>query len=144
MMNAGYGTMRLTGLQRCAGLLVVLGPEISGKVLTHFSEEDIKRLSWEITNLSPLSPETCESLVDEAYNAVVDMEFGPRGGIDAAVEIVEHALGAERAREIGDRIRASIQDVPFAFVQDLEAGQLAAYLASEHPQTVALVLSYVP
>src|SRR5947209_7569213 len=92
---------RLSGLQRSAGLLVALGPEISGKVLAHFQEHDIERLSWEITRLGTLSPDASDALVEEAYNAVVAKDYGPQGGIDYAVEVLEKALGTDRAREIG-------------------------------------------
>src|SRR3712207_6753717 len=134
---------RLSGVQRAAGLLVALGPEASGKVLARFKEHEVGRLTWEITNLGNISPEQKEELLKDAYNTALNQDFATAGGIDTAMAIREEAFGPERGRELAAQIFQDYKKVPFSCARELDAGPLVSFLASEHPQTVALILSYV-
>lgn len=135
---------RLTGRQRAAGLLIALGPEVSGKVLGRFKEHEVEQLTWEITNMGQLSAEQRDELLEAAYNVAIAQDYVSTGGIDYAMEMLEQAFGPEKAQEIAKRVFDNVKSVPFAFARELEASQLVTFLANEHPQTVALILSYVP
>lgn len=134
---------KLTGPQRAAGLLIALGPEASGKVLSRFKDHDIERLTWEITNIGQISAEIRDELLADAYRDAVAQDYVSNGGIDAAMEILEQAFGPERARELAKHIFENYKSVPFGFARELDALQLVSFLSNEHPQTVALILSYV-
>lgn len=136
-------TKRLSGAQRAAGLLIALGPEISGKVLARFKDHEVEQLAWEITNIGQISAELREELLEAAYGVAMAQDYVSTGGIDYAMEMLEQAFGAERARDIATRVFDSVRTPPFSFARELDATQLVSFLANEHPQTIALILSYV-
>ncbi len=135
---------KLTGKQRAAGLLIALGPEISGKVLPRFKEHEIEALTWEITNMGQISAELRDELMEQAYSVAIAQDYVSSGGIDYAMEMLEKAFGTERAREIAKKVFDNVKAVPFSFARELDATQLVSFLNNEHPQTVALILSHVP
>ncbi len=135
---------RLTGRQRAAGLLIALGPEVAGKILSRFKEHEIELLTWEITNMGQISAELRDELLEAAYTVAIAQDYVSSGGIDYAMEMLEQAFGADRAREIAKRVFDNIKSVPFAFARELDATQLVSFLSNEHPQTIALILSHVP
>lgn len=143
MVAEKNGTRRLTGRQRAAGLLIALGPEVSGKVLGRFKEHEVELLTWEITNIGQLSAEARDELIESAYSVAIAQDYVSTGGIDYALEMLEQAFGTERAQEIAKRVFDNVKSVPFSFARELEPSQLVSFLANEHPQTVALILSYV-
>ncbi|MER3419872.1 MAG: flagellar motor switch protein FliG [Chloroflexota bacterium] len=135
---------RLTGRQRAAGLLIALGPEVAGKILSRFKEHEIELLTWEITNMGQISAELRDELLEAAYTVAIAQDYVSSGGIDYAMEMLEQAFGADKAREIAKRVFDNIKSVPFAFARELDAAQLVSFLSNEHPQTIALILSHVP
>lgn len=68
--------------------------------------------------------------------------YCPRG-IQYAKEVLEKALGGEKASEIIRRLTSSLQVRPFDFVRKADPAQILNFIQNEHPQTIALVLSYL-
>jgi flagellar motor switch protein FliG len=134
---------KLTGQQRAAGLLIALGPEISGKVLSRFRDHEIEMLTWESSNLGNVSAEVRDEIMEAAYEMAISQDFVAAGGMDYAIEIMEQAFGVEKAHEIAERVFETAQKAPFSFARQLDPSQLVSFLNNEHPQTVALILSYV-
>ncbi len=134
---------KMSGAQKAAGLLIALGPEVSGRLLPRFKEHEIERLTWEITNLGTLGSDLRDALMEEAYKVALSQDYVSTGGIDAAMEILEKAFGQDKAHEIAEKIFDTFKTVPFSFARELDPAQLVSFLANEHPQTVALILSYV-
>ncbi|MBI2761784.1 MAG: flagellar motor switch protein FliG [Chloroflexi bacterium] len=143
MVAEQRGRNRLSGRQRAAGLLIALGPEVSGKVLARFKEHEVETLTWEITNMGQISADVRDELLEAAYGVAIAQDYVSSGGIDYAMEILEQAFGPEKARDIAKRVFDNVKAVPFAFARELDASQLVSFLGNEHPQTVALILSYV-
>ncbi|MGE5453677.1 MAG: flagellar motor switch protein FliG, partial [Methylocystaceae bacterium] len=69
--------------------------------------------------------------------------FIAQGGIDYAKDILEKALGADKAIEIIGRISASLTVRPFDFIKKTEPSQILNFIQGEHPQTIALILAYM-
>lgn len=70
-------------------------------------------------------------------------EFISNGGIDYAREVLERALGTQKAIDIVNRLTSSLQVRPFDFVRRTDPAHLLNFIQSEHPQTIALILSYL-
>ncbi len=134
---------KMPGAQKAAGLLIALGPEVSGKLLPRFKDHEVERLTWEITNLGTLSSDIRDALMEEAYKVALSQDYVSTGGIDAAMEILEKAFGVDKAHQIAEKIFDTFKTVPFSFARELDPAQLVSFLANEHPQAVALILSYV-
>jgi flagellar motor switch protein FliG len=83
-------------------------------------------------------------VVEEFYEVAVAQEYIAEGGLQYARTVLEKALGEARANEVMTRLSGSIQVSPFEFLRRTEASQILNVLSNEHPQTVALVLAYLP
>ena len=137
------GDDRITGLQKAAILLISLGPEKSALIFKHLKEDEIEELTLEIANTRSVTPQIKESIINEFYEVCLAQQYIAEGGIGYAKELLEKALGADKAVEVLNRLTASIQVKPFEFVRKTDASQLLSFIQDEHPQTIALILSYL-
>ncbi|MBO6300703.1 MAG: flagellar motor switch protein FliG [Lachnospiraceae bacterium] len=133
----------LTGIQKAAVLLICLGPELSSTVFKHLKEEEIEDLTLEIANTRSISPQVKEDVINEFYEICLAQQYIDEGGIKYAKELLEKALGSERALDVIGKLTASLQVKPFEFVRKTDATQLLSFIQDEHPQTIALILSYL-
>ena len=134
---------KITGLQKAAVLLIALGPERSASVFKHLKEEEIEELTLEIANTRSITPQVKDNVINEFYEICLSQQYIAEGGIGYARELLEKALGTEKASDVINRLTASIQVKPFEFVRKTDASQLLSFIQDEHPQTIALILSYL-
>ncbi|ABX43077.1 flagellar motor switch protein FliG [Lachnoclostridium phytofermentans] len=132
-----------TGVQKSAILLIALGPERSANIFKHLKEDEIEQLTLEIANTRSIAPSTKEAILDEFYQVCLAQQYIAEGGITYAKDLLEKALGAEKAKEVLGKLTASLQVRPFEFVRKTDANQLLNFIQDEHPQTIALILSYL-
>lgn len=140
---ARYSEPEITGVQKAAILLIALGPEKSSQIFKHLKEEEIEELTLEIANTKSITTQTKEDVINEFYEICLAQQYIAEGGIGYAKELLEGALGAEKAMEVISRLTASLQVKPFEFVRKADASQLLNFIQDEHPQTIALILSYL-
>lgn len=133
----------LTGREKAAILLISLGPDKSAKIFKHLQEEEIEELTLEIANMRKITPEEKDATVEEFYQICIAQNFITEGGINYAKEVLEKAMGSNKALEIINRLTASLQVRPFDFVRKADASQLLNFIQNEHPQTISLILSYL-
>ena len=133
----------LSGRQKAAILLISLGPEHSAKVFQHLREEEIETISLEIAAQRQIAPELREKVLYEFFQLYQAQQYVSQGGIDYAKEILERALGSNKAMEILQRMTASMQVRPFGFVRKADPNQLISFIQGEHSQTIALIMAYL-
>ena len=133
----------ITGLQKAAILLIALGPERSALIFKHLKEEEIEDLTLEIANTRSVTPSVKEDVINEFYGVCLAQQYIAEGGIGYAKELLEKALGNEKALDVIGKLTASLQVKPFEFIRKTEASQLLNFIQDEHPQTIALILSYL-
>src|ERR671939_882373 len=137
------GSKSLKGSQKAAALLIALGPDISAEVLKHFKESDIETLTFEVFQLEKVTEETKGSVLEECYHMALARDFITSGGADYARDMLVRALGKEKAQEVIERLASSRRPQRFSFARDSDPSQLAQFISSEHPQTIALILSHL-
>jgi flagellar motor switch protein FliG len=133
----------LTGEQKAAALLISLGPELASKVYQHLKEESVEQVTLQIANLRKISPEEKDAVMQEALNISVAQEYISQGGVEYAHELLEKALGANKAMEIINRLQGSLQMTPFDYIKRTDPQQLLNFIQAEHPQTIALILAHL-
>ena len=133
----------LSGVQKAAILLITLGPERSAGIFKHLKEEEIEELTLEIANTRTVGPDVKEAILEEFYGVCLAQQYIAEGGINYARELLEKSLGNEKAMDVIGRLTASLQVKPFEFVRKTDASQLINFIQDEHPQTIALILSYL-
>lgn len=134
---------KLTGRRKAAALLITLGKDRSAEVLRHLNDEDIERLTWEISAMGEVPADHRRAVVEEFEEAAIANNVISLGGLDYAEELLRLALGEDKAHELIDRLSATSPQVPFGFLRHLNVQQLVNFLSHEHPQTVALLLSFL-
>ena len=134
----------MDGVEKAATLLIALGPEKSAQIFKHLKEEEIEQLTLEIANTSSVSPQTKEMVLNEFYEICLAQQYIAEGGIGYAKELLEKALGEEKAKSGIGKLTASLQVRPFEFIRKTDPSQLLNFIQDEHPQTIALILSYLP
>lgn len=134
---------KLTGKEKAAILLITLGPQKSAEIFKHLTEEEIEELTLQIANMRKVSPEEKQEIIEDFYQLCLAQEYISEGGINYAKEVLERALGDDKAEDIINRLTSSLQVRPFEFARKAEANQLLNYIQNEHPQTIALILSYL-
>jgi flagellar motor switch protein FliG len=141
---AASGEREMDGVEKAAVLLITLGPEKSAQIFKHLKEEEIEQLTLEIANTSSVSPQTKEKVLNEFYEVCLAQQYIAEGGIGYAKELLEKALGEEKAKNVIGKLTASLQVRPFEFIRKTDPSQLLNFIQDEHPQTIALILSYLP
>lgn len=133
----------LTGKQKAAILLISLGPDVSASVYKHLSEEEIEKLTLEISGVKKVDSHAKEEIMEEFHNIALAQDYITQGGIGYAKTVLEKALGSDQAAVIINRLTSSLQVRPFDFARKADAGQILNFIQNEHPQTIALILSYL-
>jgi flagellar motor switch protein FliG len=132
-----------SGKEKVAILLIALGPQKSSEVFKHFNEEEIEELTLQIANMRMVSPDEKKQVIEEFYQICLAQEYISEGGINYAKDVLERALGSDKAHNILNKLTSSLHVRPFEFIRKADPNQLLNYIQNEHPQTIALILSYL-
>ncbi len=135
---------RLTGRKKAAILLVSLGKEGAAEVFKHLSNDMIEQLTVEMAKTASVEPEQSEFVMEEFIESSAARGYMAEGGMRYAREVLERAVGIQRAGEIMNRLSAVIETSPFDYLRSTPPDQIAAFLRNEHPQTIALVVAQLP
>jgi flagellar motor switch protein FliG len=130
-----------SGARKAAIFLAAVGADVSAKIFRSLDEAEIETLSTEISRLPTVDESITSAILREFMEMALTKQYITTGGISYALEILEKALGKNRAVEVVTRIQSAVQPVRFSAVKRADPNQLASILRREHPQTVALVLA---
>ena len=135
---------KLSGVQKAAILFITLGPDASSGILKKLPEADIQKITYEIANITSVTPEQREEILNEFLQINKARDYIIEGGMDYAKQLLSKALGSQRANEILDKVsEATSQYRPFSIARKADAHQLFNVIVSEQPQTIALILCYL-
>ncbi|MCL1852463.1 MAG: flagellar motor switch protein FliG [Peptococcaceae bacterium] len=133
-----------SGLQKAAILLISLGSERSANVIKHLAEQEIEQLTLEMANMKSISEENSSKILNEFLQMCIANSYISQGGVDFAREVLEKALGEQRAFDIISRLSTSLKMRPFDLLRRSDPKQLSSIIQTEHPQTVALIMTHLP
>ncbi|MCS7044460.1 MAG: flagellar motor switch protein FliG [Bryobacteraceae bacterium] len=136
---------RYSGLQKAAVLMVTLGEELSAMVLKHLEEDEVAAIGKEVARISAVTAVEAEGILDEFYQMSMAQDYVMKGGIEYARKMLINAFGPEMATRILDRLVKLLghDTASFDALQKADPQQLAKFIHSEHPQTIALILSHL-
>lgn len=133
----------LSGPQKAAIVLVAMGSGASSQIFKNLEEHEIESLTTEIAKLQGITPEMREAVLEEFHQLAMAQQFISQGGIDYAREVLEAALGPRKAKEILEKIQATIRTTGFNLLEEVDPNQLVNFISKEHPQTIALLLAHM-
>jgi flagellar motor switch protein FliG len=129
------------GRKKAAVLLISLGSERAADVFRHLRDDEIEGLSLEMAKLQRIDPTVTATVLEELAATVQAYDSLISGGVDYARDVLERALGGDRAAEIIGRLSSVIEMRPFEFLRRTPPEQIVTFLRNEAPQTVALVVA---
>ncbi|MDR4509054.1 MAG: flagellar motor switch protein FliG [Candidatus Brocadiaceae bacterium] len=135
---------KLSGIQKTAIVLTALDPDTAADLIKEFSDEQIAAISAEMANFERIDRELVDAVLTEL---TTDLK-GSTGAVEydnnSFKRLLEKAVGSEKTEEIISNIEeGNIFPTPFVSLRDSSDEELMRILAGEHPQTIALVLTYV-
>ena len=134
---------KLSPRDKAAVLMITMGKDFAAQVYKYLSEDEIEQLTLSITSIHRVDPEIKDEVVNEFMEICMAQKYISEGGIEYAREILNKAIGAERADEMVMRLSSSLRVKPFDFIRRSDSTQVLNFIQNEHPQIIALVLSYI-
>jgi len=133
---------RLTGKQKAAAIIISLGAEDASRIYKFLKEDEIEQLTYEISRLQHLSPQTIESTLKDFYELCLTQKVITEGGLEYAKNVLEKAFGTQVATSLLERVTKTLRNKSFDFIRQADYKNLLTIIQNEHPQTIALILSY--
>lgn len=136
---------KISGPRKAAILSVILGDHVCAEVFKELDEDEIYVIGREVTKISSVTTEDAEAILEEFYQMSLGQEYVHKGGLEYARKVLINAFGPEQAKKIVDRLMKALgtEGANFDALQKADPQQLAKFIHSEHPQTIALVLSHL-
>jgi flagellar motor switch protein FliG len=133
----------LSGLQKAAVLLITLGASTAAEVFKHLNDQEIEILTSEIVRIRHVDPDIRDRVLAE-FEEIAARVVGESGGGDFATQVLEQALGQEKASKLIAKAKKPLRARPFQSLWDASPEQIAGLLKDESPQIIALVMSNLP
>lgn len=133
---------RLSGKQKAAAIIISLGADDASKIYKFLKEDEIEQLTYEISRLQHLSPSTMEDTLKDFYDLCLTQKVITEGGLEYAKNVLEKAFGTQTATSLLERVTKTLRSKSFDFIRKADYKNLLTIIQNEHPQTIALILSY--
>ena len=133
---------KLSSKQRAAAIIISLGANDASKIYKFLKEDEIEQLTYEISRLQHLTPQTMEETLKDFYDLCLTQKVITEGGLEYARNVLEKAFGSQVATSLLERVTKTLRAKSFAFIRKVDYKNILAIIQNEHPQTIALILSY--
>ncbi len=135
--------LALSGVQRAAVLLMAMGSENAAEVLKHLNPKEVQSLGAAMANLENVNKKTMAGVMDSFISAVSDQTSVGIGQEDYIRDMMVNALGEDKANNMIDRILLGSGNKGLESLKWMDARSVAEVIRLEHPQIIAIVLSYL-
>lgn len=142
MARSASSAKKIAYPTKAAAVVVAMGSQRASEIYKHLSEDEIEKLTLEVAKLEKLSADDMQDIVDDFYGLCTTQKVISEGGILYAKDVLEKAFGTQLATSYMERVSKSMQTRSFEFIRKANYKNLMMMLQNEHPQTIALVLSY--
>jgi flagellar motor switch protein FliG len=134
----------MTGVRKAAILLINLEQDQAAEVLKRLPPEQIEEVSREIASLRDIDQRTRQVVFSEFYHLALANQYVTEGGLEYAKALIFKSLPEDVAKGIIKKVSSQVATTPFSIIQRTESENLLTFIQDEHPQTIALILSYLP
>lgn len=133
----------ISGTERAAILLMSLGEEEASQVLKHMKPKEVQAVGVAMAGLRNVTRETADEVLSTFVTTVDDAASFGVGTEDYIRNVLTNAFGANKADAFIDRILVDGDASGFDTLQWMSAESIAELVRDEHPQIIAIVLSYL-
>lgn len=128
--------MALSGYEKAAIFLTAVGEDVAAQIMKEFAPEQIGKISVHMARLNKVEKAQVESILNEISNLISEDVINI-GGKDYVKKVLSKGLKADEATRILEMVS---KESPLDSLKWVSPKTLAAFLATEHPQTIALIL----
>ena len=132
----------ITSMQKAALVLSSIGVDNASNVFKNFNDDEVERLTLEMAKMDYWPMDVVEVVLNDFFELCLTQKVISEGGVEYAREVLEKAFGAGQAAELFAKITKQLKTKSFSFVRKADYKNLLAIVQNEHPQTIALILSY--
>lgn len=135
---------KLSGPQKAAILFLTMGEEFSTALFKELDEASIKKIGKYMSEITYIPSDVLSTVMDEFlinFNSDSNMVVS---GQDFLKQVVNKSMDKDSAREVFKVIGEKSSGVPFSDLAYIPVENLINIIQGEHPQTIALILSYLP
>ena len=149
---ASQAAKQLTRQQKAAAVVISLGAEKASQLYQYMDPDDVEQITLEVAKLGYVDAATTEDVLNEYYQMCLTNKAVTEGGLEYARAVLEKAFGEQAADNLLEKVTKSLKNREFSFLNKADGKSLFAalqherpqtILQNEHPQTIALVLSYI-
>jgi flagellar motor switch protein FliG len=136
-------TERLTGTQKSAILMMLLGEEEAAEILKNLSPKEVQHLGGAMYSVRNTDQETVNAVLDEFLAIIKKQTSLGLGAGNYIRNVLNRALGEDKAQSVLSRITPASSERPIEILDWMDARAIAELLQDEHPQIIALIISYL-
>ncbi len=133
----------LDSSQKAAVLLMSIGEEQASEVLKHMGPKEVQRIGVAMANVGDLSKTEVQIVLEDFLGVVHEQTAIGVGADDYVRSVMISALGEDKAAGIIDRILLGGNSKGLESLKWMDARAVAELIRNEHPQIIAIVLSYL-
>mgnify|MGYP003755889185 CR=1 FL=1 len=130
----------LTAREKVAILMIALGQETTAEVMKYLADFEIEQIAEAISELEVVTTEQEDEVLEEFEQMLIAGKYVSQGGMDFARGALEKAMGPRKAQDLLDRVNSTTTS-GFYMLRNVDPNQIIPFIAKEHPQTIALILS---
>ena len=131
----------LTGTQRAAVLMLLLGEEQAANIIRFLSPKEVQGLGAAMVQVAELSQEAVNAVLDEFLAEIKRQTNLGLGTSDYVDKVFRRALGDDKAASVLGRINPGHGSKGLEILTWMDARSIADMIQAEHPQVVAIILS---
>ena len=133
---------RRRAAEKAATIITMLGSDYAAEVFKHLRENEIEQISVELSRLPKIKDDELQAIAKEFYDCCLTQKVITEGGQEYAKEVLEKTFGQQQAKSLLERVNKALKTKAFFFLRKVDYKTLMTVIQNEHPQTLALILSY--
>lgn len=134
----------LKSLTKAAVLLLAIDQDAAAAILREMDPKAVEEVTRELAGLGEVPIEVRNAVLNEFFSQAAAQAWVNEGGLEYARNLLAKSLDSKEAERVLQQIRQQVRKTPFAFLQKAETENLLTFIQDEHPQTIALIVSYLP
>ena len=142
-MDADDIYSQLTGTQKSAILMMLLGEEEASEILKNLGPKEVQHLGSAMYSVQGLDQDTVNRVLDEFLDIIKEQTSLGLGAGNYIRNVLMKALGEDKAQSVLSRITPSSSDRPIEILDWMDARAISELIVDEHPQIIALIISYL-
>ena len=133
----------LSGTQKSAILMMLLGEDEASEILKNLTPKEVQHIGTAMYSVEGLDQDTVNKVLDEFLAIIKEQTSLGLGAGDYIQNVLNKALGNDRAQSILGRITPTESSNAIEILEWMDSRAISELISDEHPQIIALIISYL-